>query len=42
MSAQYEVEDILASAYVQDSPYFKVKWKGYPLTEATWYAGINS
>jgi hypothetical protein len=36
VSEEYEVEEILDSKQLRNKQYFLVKWKGYPLHDATW------
>lgn len=37
----YEVEDILGHKIVNNKTYYHVKWKGYPIEEATWEIESN-
>jgi hypothetical protein len=42
MTSLYEIEKILSLAYVGPVLYYKIKWKGYPENEATWYPPFYS
>jgi hypothetical protein len=39
---EYEVEAILDSAYRRNKLYYKIKWKGYPVSEDSWQPASNA
>ena len=38
---EYEVESILDKKMLRNKPYYLIKWKGYPLHDATWEPVTN-
>ena len=38
---EYEVEAILDSAYRRNKLYYKIQWKGYPVSEDSWQPASN-
>ena len=40
-NSTYEVEKILKKKYISGIPYYKIKWLGYSLKEATWEPSRN-
>ena len=39
---EYEVEAILDSAYRRNKLYYKIQWKGYPVSEDSWQPASNA
>ena len=33
---EYEVEDVIDKKVINGSPFYKIKWLGYPVEECTW------